>query len=321
MAGRAHWVTAAWIGASLILSGCADMLPAPQVTPSQNGSARPAARVAPAPIAPISPQSEALRVFYRQMQNDQLVRGLLRTDGGGPDTPFTSSMLTQNFMAIAFFDEYSTTANGLRADRTATPLRRWEKPIRMSVVTTPGPDSAEAARNRAEVSDFAARLSRLTDVPIAQTTIAPNFTVLFLDEDSRLGLADQLRSLLPSIDEASLRYAINLPRDELCLVIASFDSSGTRYDRAVAILRAEHPDLMRQSCIHEELAQGMGLANDSPRARPSIFNDDEEFGYLTSQDELMLKMLYDPRLRPGMTATEAEPIVRQIAADLLDANS
>ena len=48
---------------------------------------------------------------------------------------------------------------------------------------------------------------------------------------------------------------------------------------AVAIVRGEHPDLMRLSCIHEELAQGLGLANDSPYARPSVFNDDEEFGF------------------------------------------
>ena len=50
------------------------------------------------------------------------------------------------------------------------------------------------------------------------------------------------------------------------------------------------------------------------RARgPSIFNDDEEFALLTQQDELMLRMLYDPRLRPGMTETEARPIVETLA--------
>jgi hypothetical protein len=53
------------------------------------------------------------------------------------------------------------------------------------------------------------------------------------------------------------------------------------YTRAVAVVRAEHPDLLRQSCIHEEIAQGLGLPNDSPAARPSIFNDDEEFALLT----------------------------------------
>jgi hypothetical protein len=85
----------------------------------------------------------------------------------------------------------------------------------------------------------------------------------------------------------------------------------------VAIIRAEHPDLMRQTCIHEEVAQGLGLANDSRQARPSIFNDDEEFGFLTRQDELMLQMLYDDRFTIGMSAAEAAPLARRIATELM----
>ena len=35
----------------------------------------------------------------------------------------------------------------------------------------------------------------------------------------------------------------------------------------------------------------------------------------------MLRMLYDPRLRTGMSAAEAAPIVRQIAAEYLAGNT
>ncbi len=85
----------------------------------------------------------------------------------------------------------------------------------------------------------------------------------------------------------------------------------------MALIRSEHPDLFRLSCIHEEIAQGLGIPNDSPRARPSIFNDDDEFALLTRHDELLLQMLYDPRLTPGMTAEEARPIARIIARELM----
>ena len=85
----------------------------------------------------------------------------------------------------------------------------------------------------------------------------------------------------------------------------------------MALIRAEHPDLVRRTCIHEEIAQGLGLPNDSPTARPSIFNDDDEFALLTSHDELLLKMLYDPRLKAGMTADEARPVARIIARELM----
>ena len=87
------------------------------------------------------------------------------------------------------------------------------------------------------------------------------------------------------------------------------------------LVKAEHPDLLRLSCIHEEVAQAMGLANDSPQARPSIFNDDEEFALLTRHDELLLKMLYDPRLKLGMTPAEARPTVQRIAREYLGGES
>jgi hypothetical protein len=43
----------------------------------------------------------------------------------------------------------------------------------------------------------------------------------------------------------------------------------------------------------------MGLANDSRQARPSIFNDDQEFALLTGHDELLLTILYDPACAPA----------------------
>ena len=82
------------------------------------------------------------------------------------------------------------------------------------------------------------------------------------------------------------------------------------------MIRAEQSGLMRKSCIHEEVAQGLGLANDSPYARPSIFNDDDEFALLTTHDEMLLRILYDPRLTPGMSAEAALPIVEDLASRL-----
>jgi hypothetical protein len=38
---------------------------------------------------------------------------------------------------------------------------------------------------------------------------------------------------------------------------------------------------------------------------------------LTTHDELLLKMLYDPRLRTGMSADEARPIIRILAREAM----
>ncbi|MCP4818328.1 MAG: DUF2927 domain-containing protein, partial [Shimia sp.] len=62
-------------------------------------------------------------------------------------------------------------------------------------------------------------------------------------------------------------------------------------------------------------AQGLGLPNDDPKARPSIFNDDDEFALLTTHDEMLLHMLYDQRLSAGMTVDEARPIIYILARE------
>ena len=64
------------------------------------------------------------------------------------------------------------------------------------------------------------------------------------------------------------------------------------------------------------MAQALGLLNDGDDIRPSVFNDDEEFALLTRHDELLLRILYDVRLRPGMRPAEASPIVDRIITEL-----
>lgn len=304
-----------------MLSAC-DMLPssfnspqtslAPELRPADDGLGE---DFAPAPSA----ASENLAVYYRRWQQDHLVQGLLRTDGGGPDTPYTDTQLANNFVRIALFDEYVSRGGDLKAQATLSRLRRWESPIRMKLTFGQSVPSEQREIDEKNVTNYGKRLSRLTGVPITQgaNDTNANFHVLVLNEDDRLGFADRLAELAPGVSQSTLRYAINLPKDQLCLVIGMFKPDGVTYDRAVAIIRAEHPDLLRLSCIHEELAQGMGLANDYSRASPSIFNDNEEFGTLTSHDELLLRMLYDQRFTTGMSAAEAAPIARQIARELM----
>ena len=303
------------LAASLIgLAGC-DVVPPESITPTQ-----PAPR--PAPQKPkVKPQAQVsknMSAHLAKLQADLLVQGLLRVDGGGPDVPFNQRNLVDNFIRIAMFDEYTSNGGSLVARETASRLRRWEQPIKMKIEFGPSVPLAQRRKDRASIMAYTNRLSRLTGVPIRLTDGAANYHVLILNEDERLAAGPRLRQLAPGISPASERTVTNMSRSTLCLVFAySNSSNSSAYAKAVAVIRGEHPDLLRLSCIHEELAQGLGLANDSPAARPSIFNDDEEFGLLTHHDSLLLQMLYDRRLRTGMTARQVRPIATQIAADLL----
>jgi len=264
-----------------------------------------------------SEESKALARHYARVQADLVSRGLMRRDGGGPDVPFTTRNLVDNFVQIALYDEYVSQGGILIAHATPSRLRRWEQPIRLGLIFGESIPQSQRREDTASITSYARRLSRLTGLPVTMTPPdEANFHVLVLHEDERRAFGPRLRQLEPGIDSTALNTIVNMPRSTFCLVFAFSRGASSSYSRAVAVIRGEHPDLMRQSCVHEELAQGMGLANDSPAARPSIFNDDEEFALLTHHDELLLKILYDRRLRPGMTPREARPIVQSIAAEL-----
>jgi hypothetical protein len=265
-----------------LLAGCQETVVAPPLAPPP--VVADTASPAPAPVPQRSEASLALSVNYQRLQNDLLAQGLMRGDGGGPDTPFTDVMLTRNFIRIALFDEFVAAGDQLVAEATLSRLRRWEQPVRMMVEFGATVPPAQQNRDRASVSSYAARLARLTGLSISQTAGNPNFHLLILNEDDRAGYESRLREIVPGIATSSLRAFLTPPRSTLCLVIAFSEGGAATYSKAVVLIRAEHPDLLRLSCIHEELAQGLGLANDSPAARPSIFNYDEEFGLLTSHD-------------------------------------
>ncbi|WP_286240264.1 DUF2927 domain-containing protein [Neptuniibacter halophilus] len=66
------------------------------------------------------------------------------------------------------------------------------------------------------------------------------------------------------------------------------------------------------ACIVEELTQVLGLPNDSEQAYPSIFNDKTPEDLLTGLDYLLLKLLYRPELKPGMTQQQLRPVVQNL---------
>ncbi len=312
------------------LAGCAWM-----PLPMSGGGADPASQLTPAPPGPLVatpapqqrpgpargagvPDSEVLRARYARLEESLVARGLLRTDGGTAEPPVDAATLTRNFLRVALFDEFVPSNGRLVAAETASALRRWQDQVRIGLVFGGSVDEPTRQDDRATVNALARRLADVSGHPITVGAAAnANLTVFVVDETERRGLGPELRRMVPGLSDALVNAVVDMAPTTFCMIVAfSEESEPFVYRRAFAVIRAEHPPLLRRSCFHEEIAQGLGLANDSPEARPSIFNDDEEFALLTEQDEQMLAILYDPQLRPGMSSAEAAPIVAGLAEAL-----
>lgn len=308
--GRGAWALAVVMAGAL--SACVS---SPAVSP------RPLPAPVPSPTpalpAPASAESAAAHAYYAQVQQALLSQGLLRTDGGGADTPYTDRMLAETFVQIALRDEYQPGSGGaLASDGASTRLRRWQGPVRVGLRFGASVPANMRATDTARVGSYLARLAQVTGHSIRLDDNNPNYFVYIVTEDERRALGPALQAAMPGLGAADVTGITQMPQSTYCAVLAQSRGQGV-YSRAFAVVRAEHPDLLRLSCIHEEIAQGLGLPNDSPRARPSIFNDDEEFALLTRMDEAMLRILYNPALRPGMTEVEARPIIYDLATRMV----
>ena len=264
-----------------------------------------------------SDETRAGRAYYARVEANYLGQDRMREDGGGPDTPFTSRDLVENFLAIAFFDEFAERDGALVAGGGEDRLHRWQGPVRVGVVFGASVPQDQQEADRAAIADYVRRLARLSGLPMWLNDRNPNHTVFILNPEERRAAAPLIRAVAPQTSAAALGSVTGMRPDIYCTAFTFNPGGRDVIDRAVTVIRGELTAKLRMLCIHEELAQSLGLINDSPRARPSIFNDNEEFALLTRQDELMLKILYDSRLRPGMTLAEARPVVEVIAAELM----
>jgi hypothetical protein len=285
------------------------------------GSQRPRSPIAqprPVEVLPTDPLSADLVSYYTRIETDRVARGLMRTDGGTGLPPVSAAQLVDDYIDIALREEHARGPMGFGGGANSE-LRRWQVPVRYSLEFGASVGRQRRIADHAQVAQLATRLASASG---HQISVAPlgdtngNFHVLVLSESERRGAGDRLRALVPGIDDSAVRLITDMPRETFCLVMAFSRNNSAIYTEAVAVIRAEHPDLTRLACYHEELTQGLGLASDSDRARPSIFNDDQEFALITPHDLLLLRMHYDPRLRPGMTESSARTMIYSLASTL-----
>jgi len=300
------------LGLLPLVAACAELTGAGGLSAPPSGAIE-----ATIPVTERSPESFEIEQFFARVQDGLVARGLLRIDGGGPDVPFTDTALARNFNALAFSQEFTGVSGRLVRRSTESTLHRWAVPVKIEPIFGASVDPARAASDRRSIDRLALRLESATEHPVNVVARGGNFHVLILNDQELRASGALLRGLIPEISAAEIGYVEDMPRETYCVVFASDPAGNDTHENAVAVIRAELPQRLRTSCIHEEISQGLGLANDSPLARPSIFNDDDEFGRLTTHDELLLQMLYDPRLSPGMSGAEAADTVRRIATELL----
>jgi hypothetical protein len=209
-------------------------------------------------------------------------------------TSFTDDEIIDGFFKIAFDAE-------LRLGNRVERIRKFDGPVRVFVFNQGEPK--RRAEIAAIIDDIRARVDHL-DLAIADDPQAANFVVMLVRK----------RDL-----NRTIRFVYG--RDKAKLIERSLNPqclSGFGKDRhyrirhAEVILPVDASDFIFYDCAYEELLQALGPINDDSSVPWTMFNDDVQMGFFDVYDQYLLNILYDPRIRPGMTKEEVGKLLPQV---------
>ncbi len=265
------------------------------------------------------PQEVELKKYYNELEERKIALGLLRQDGGGLDTPFDIDDIVEAFKKLAFYNEHEIEKNVLSSNSKEVNLSKWQSAINVSVRFGKSVADDQKDRDLKEIKKLLIILSQVTKHKINISQQNENLYVLIASQKEIIELLNEIALRQPEFNPKKIPIIDRLPLDIHCMAMTTVSPAPySEIKSALVILRSELPKNMRRACIHEEISQSMGLTNDSHLARPSIFNDDDEFATLTQFDQILLQILYDPRLQSGVSRQQGSQHLTDIATDIVD---
>ena len=262
-------------------------------------------------------QELKLRKYYNRLEERKLSLGLLRQDGGGTDTPFDVEDIVDAFEQLAFYNEYKIGENQLLPNTDMVNLGKWNSTINISMRFGNSVATKQKNKDLLDIHNLLLNLSEATKHKMKISNKNINMYIVVGNQKEVAELISKIGTNLPEFDPKRIPIITRLPKDIHCLAMTSMSAGpNSEIKSALIIIRSELPKLMRIACFHEEIAQSLGLTNDSHLARPSIFNDDDEFATLTRLDKILLQILYDNRLKSGISKQNSFQLVRQIAKEI-----
>lgn len=210
---------------------------------------------------------------------------------------FTDGEIVEGFLKTAFGAEYHLAG---RVDR----IRKFDGPVRVYAES----DRADRKTQLAKVvADIGARVQHL-DIAMTGTSEAANVRVKLVRD------RDFFRTLT-SFYGAEKAREIRASLDPQCL--SGFRKNDNfEIEHSDVILTVDNGDFTFLDCAYEELLQSLGPINDTTSVPWTMFNDNVSMGYFDVYDQYILNLLYDPRIKAGMTVIEVKAVLPAVLADV-----
>jgi len=210
-------------------------------------------------------------------------------------TSFTASELERGFLALAF-------GSDLRIGARPLGIRRFDHPIRTHIVGGGSVDRTSAISRI--LSDYA---REVPDLQLRESSTA--------DADVELRLIDEkdFQSALKLAFGAKVAGTFVARTDPQCMTSVKSTADGVIV-RSVSFIIVDKGDDVFFDCVYHELLHAFGLSNHDQRNRWTTLNQKRMVGYLTVYDRSLLTLLYDERIKPGMTTRQVRTVLPGLIA-------
>jgi hypothetical protein len=157
------------------------------------------------------------------------------------------------------------------------------------------------------VADIAQRIQHL-DIAMAETSEGANVLVKLVRD------RDLFRTISTFYGSERARE-IKTSLDPQCL--SGFRKSDKyEIEHSDVILTVDNGDFIFLDCAYEELLQALGPINDTSSVPWTMFNDNVSMGFFDVYDQYIMNLLYDPRIKAGMTVAEVKAALPDVLADV-----
>ena len=206
-------------------------------------------------------------------------------------TRFTSAELERGFFALAF-------GSDLRIGAKPKGIRRFDRPVHVQIVAGGSVDRTEATQRI--LDEYGSKIPNLRLIEGADADSA-DLVVRLIDEKNFAAALEQ------AFGRATARAFVAKTNPQ-CMTSVRSQPDG-EIVRAVSFIIVDKGNDVFLDCAYHELLHAFGLSNHDQRNPWTTLNQHRMVGYLTVYDRALLTLLYDRRLRPGMTPAQIRRVL------------
>ncbi len=200
---------------------------------------------------------------------------------------------------VSYFSEVALSAEFYDNSHRIT---KWTEPMSLYIWK-----DGEFNRQISIIKSTINKINNLIDgefkIELVDNYIKSNAVIFLMEKD-------EAESLVPKIFEG-------IEEEFAGLVLIEYDLDNYEIKHAKIFIDINEPLQDQESTILEELTQSIGLMNDSEKYSNSIFYQNKALDSINTvkyskMDIDIIKMLYHPKMKPGLNIKKAEKVIKQI---------